>query len=330
MRLLDKKCSSNAEDGPVVIDTKETFEEFLSNVISIVVLGKGIVYGEKNGVYEIAKIIEGDLTGIGGGMRLTLITHFPHLSEFLGIKLFSGEIYDFLREHVIEEIERRRRRKVDNRHDFVQFLMNSTSHLDETTISAQVLSFFVSGFSVVSKLFQACCYELAKNEEIQDGLFKEIENDFELDDKHNKFLDKIILEALRKWPPIPYLNRVCGENCTIEAKSGEKYKFFKGDSIKIPLRLVQNDHELFDDPNYFNPQRFDDTGDLNSINSIFPFGLGARACCCSEIAICQVKALLRALVRKYIIYCQKTPDECPFSSESDVLVGLKLRTARQR
>jgi cytochrome P450 len=323
MRLLDKKCRSDNS----VIDTREVFEEFQSNVIAIVALGKGIVYGERNAVYEIAKRIEGDLTSVRGGLKLILMAHFPLLSEFLDVKLFSRVIYDFLREHVTEEIESRRRRKVDNRHDFVQFLLKS--NLDGEMMSAQILSFFLSGFSVMSKLFQMSCFELAKNDDIQNELYKEMrdEKDFLANHQNFKFLDKFILETLRKWPPIATLNRVCNENCTIELRNGEQYRFFKGDSIQIPLRLFHNDHMLFDDPNYFNPNRFDNGGNLNLT---LPFGLGARACLCSQFAIFQVKLVLFEIIRKYSIrQCQKTPEECTFASSSNITtvhVELKLRT----
>ncbi|KAG5671380.1 hypothetical protein PVAND_001581 [Polypedilum vanderplanki] len=334
MRMLDKKRSSS-NDNELVIDTKTVIEEFLSNVIALIILGKGIVYGERNAVYEIAKRIEEDLKSLRGGIKIFFMTHFPVISEFFDMKIFSKEIYDFFREHVTEEIKNRKRRKVDkdkNRQDFVQFLMNTNNHLDDVTINAQIFSFFVSGFSPISKLFQLCCYELAKNERIQNELYEEIrnENDFLRNYKNLKILDKIILETLRKWPPINNLNRICNQNCTIELKNGEKYRFFKNDFIKIPLNLIQNDHELFYDPNYFNPHRFDSDDGEKNLNIIFPFGIGERACLCSEIAIFQVKLVLFEITRKYLILqSQKTatPVGCSFLSDSNAIcVRIKLRT----
>lgn len=172
------------------------------------------------------------------------------------------------------------------------------------------MSFLTAGFSTSSALFQACCYVLSRNEKIR----KEIEN--------SEYMEKFIYEVLRKWSPVSMTSRICSENVTLKTKSGEIFKIFKGDLIEFPLRLINNDHKNFNDPQLLNPQRME--------NLNLAFGLNPRACIGEKFAILMVKKLLTELIKNFKIEsCDQTPFELNFcdknSFSKNIFVKLKSK-----
>jgi cytochrome P450 family 9 len=295
------------ETEEAIIDTKDVFEKFYSNVIAMSVLGVGrnCNYDRKSKVYEIAKDIENNLTSTSGSLKILVMNIFP----WIKFRIFQDSIYEFLKDHVILEVKKRKRRKID-RKDFLQIFVNSEREWSDEIIAGQVMSFLTAGFSTTSALFQSCCYVLARNEKIKNQI------------KNSEFMDKFLYEVLRKWSPISTTSRVCSENFTLKTKSEEVFKFFKGDLIEFPLRLINNDHKNFNDPPAVNLQR--------SENLNLSFGLNPRACIGEKFAILIVKTLLTELMNNFeILPCDKTPYELNFCDKNSfsekVFVKLKSK-----
>lgn len=310
----------------MIFDTKDIFEKFYSNIIALLVLGVGTScnYSEKSKVHEIAREINNNLTSFSGSIKILILNHFPSIVKFLPVRIFDSSIHEFFQDHVIDEIKRRERKKIENRQDFLQHVLEmrkesakSFDWNDGELITAQVMSFFTAGFSTTSTLFQASCYALAKNAKIQNEILMCNEND------PNVFIDQFLHEVLRKWTPIFMTSRVCNKDCTIACKSGEIYNFYKGDLIEINLRLINNDHFLIDDPQFINPHRTD--------NPNISFGFKPRDCIGKNFALLIVKILLIKLVKNFsFLPCKQIPcelkiyeDNTPISKE--VIVNLERR-----
>lgn len=290
-----------------MLDTKDVFEKFYSNVIALSVLGvcTSCNYDEKSKVHEVACEIQNSLMSVSGAIKILILNHFFWLTKIFPVKIFSPTIYDFFQDHVIEEIKKRERKKIDNRRDFLQRVIAMRKESDGLInwndgelIVAQVMSFFTAGFSTTSTLFQACCFVLAKNEKIQNEFYQNC------DVENSKFIDNFLQEILRKWTPIFMTSRVCEKDFTIHCKNGENYNFYKGDLIEIPLRLINNDLRLIDDPKLINPQRTD--------NQNISFGIKPRDCVGRHFSLFLVKNLLTSMVKKFIISYKQTPCELKF------------------
>jgi len=78
------------------------------------------------------------------------------------------------------------------------------------------------------------------------------------------------------YPALPLLNRATTKKYTI---SGTGVTLEKGTAVVIPIRALQNDPEVFEEPNVFNPDRFSDA-EKNRSNQFnyMPFGEGPRQC----------------------------------------------------
>lgn len=97
-----------------------------------------------------------------------------------------------------------------------------------------------------------------------------------------KYIDCVISETLRHWPPAPMTDRVCVKD--YEYDDGEtKFTFEKGMAFWIPIYSLHHDEKYFPNPNKFDPERFNDNNKDNILFGTFvPFGIGPRNCIVSR------------------------------------------------
>ena len=129
-------------------------------------------------------------------------------------------------------------------------------------------------------------YELALNPEIQERLREEItsgilENDEKLTYEMLfgfKYLEMVINESLRKYPPIPLLFRKCVKDYKIQ---GTSLVIPNNTTVMINVYSLHHDEEHFPEPSKFNPERFSDEN-IKKIKlfTYLPFGEGQRNCMC--------------------------------------------------
>jgi cytochrome P450 len=115
-------------------------------------------------------------------------------------------------------------------------------------------------------------FELAINQDVQRKLRNEIteklnENEGILSyDSLNemKYLDMVVSETLRKYPPINVVTRKCTKEYQIP---NSKLVVPKGTQVTIPIYSLQRDPQYFPEPDKFDPERFSS----ENIHKIRPF-----------------------------------------------------------
>ncbi|KAG5673195.1 hypothetical protein PVAND_003262 [Polypedilum vanderplanki] len=203
---------------------------------------------------------------------------------------------------------------------------------------AQGLIFFTQGHENTTNFITMLIYELAKNFDVQMELMDEID---EVNESLNgrkisheflykmKFLDCVVSEALRLWPPMSTTNRICNENCEIQIDEGHKIAFDKGDQLIIPIYAIHCDEKFFENPKVFNPHRFDDENRVKiHSNSFMPFGNGKRSCIASRYVLQEAKLLIFNLLSQFTLeMCSTTPSniELNESFEFDVKETIFIR-----
>ncbi|XP_055619253.1 probable cytochrome P450 9f2 [Toxorhynchites rutilus septentrionalis] len=178
----------------------------------------------------------------------------------------------------------------------------STWAMTENEMIAQCLIFFLAGFDTVSTCLIFLSYELALNKEVQEKLYEEILATHQsLEGKSltydaiqkMKYMDMVVTESLRMWPPVPTIDRICVRNYELNDGEGLKFTIEKGAGVWFPAHGLQHDPKYYPTPEKFIPERFSDENKGNIIMETYlPFGIGPRNCIGSRFALMEVKSIV--------------------------------------
>nr|XP_022908458.1 cytochrome P450 9e2-like [Onthophagus taurus]XP_022908459.1 cytochrome P450 9e2-like [Onthophagus taurus] len=358
--------------GTQTVELKDTFTRYTNDVIASTAFGlKSDSINEKdNEFYLNGKEIT--TFTFWKNMRFFLYTLTPRLSAALKIKLFPDHLTNFFKNIIMSTIKAREEQGIV-RPDMIHLLLEArkgkkkfevppvldtgfstveetikpvqqTYQITDTDIAAQALIFFFAGFETVSIAMCFMGYELTVNPDIQERLQKEIDETIESCEgtltyealMKMKYMDMVVSETLRKWPPAVGSDRVCNETFTIEPKNpGEKaITLQKGDIIWFPTNAIQRDPKYYPNPDKFDPERFSDENKHNiKPYTYLPFGLGPRNCIGSRFALLELKTIFFHLLRNFdLVVTEKTQIPLKLSkksfnmiAENGMWIGLKPR-----
>ncbi|RDD44411.1 Cytochrome P450 4F12 [Trichoplax sp. H2] len=159
-----------------------------------------------------------------------------------------------------------------------------------------ILTFMMAGRETATAALSWTLYLLAKHPKIQDKARTEIQNVLRQDrDLANsdldqlKYIEFIIMETLRLYPPVDVLRRVAKKDDVIQ-----NYKIPAGTLIYIALAVCQRCDDAFPNGNEFNPERFkrEDVRD----HGVLSFSIGSRTCMGKRFAMTEMKITLAKLL----------------------------------
>ncbi|KAL7736098.1 hypothetical protein ACLKA6_003834 [Drosophila palustris] len=154
-------------------------------------------------------------------------------------------------------------------------------------IVAQAFLFYIAGSETTAAAAAFTLYELAMYpellREVRDELDAVMErHQLKRGDKFTyeavqdlKILDQCILETIRKYPSLPFLNRECTQDFPMPDKS---YTIKKGTPILISLFGIHRDPNYFPNPEDYDPHRYDADNMNYDQAALMPFGEGPRHC----------------------------------------------------
>jgi cytochrome P450 family 6 len=333
--LQDNISSNIGKPALEDIEIRDLFARFGTNIIAAVAFG-----------HEVDCINEPDHPFRQMGRRV-LTPSFresivgqinllsPKIVEYLKLKQISSEIDDFFISLVKNTVDYREKNNVSNK-DFMQLLIQlrnggqvnedndwTTKIVDEkfktmtfSEMAAQAFVFFLAAFETSSTVMSFCLYELAKNQEIQRKVQKEIDTVMQ---KHDgeitydnigdmKYLENCMDEAMRKYPPVPVLIRSCIKDYKIPETD---VVIEKKTSIMISVQGLHHDEQYFPEPDKFIPERFEDRLKIPQF-AFLPFGDGPRNCIGMRMGRLQSKIGLALVLSKF--------DFHPAAGASDQLV----------
>ncbi|KOB68945.1 Microsomal cytochrome P450 [Operophtera brumata] len=265
----------------------------------------------------------------------------PAIMKKLNIKLFEDDIKNFFKSLVMSNMKEREDRAI-LRPDMIHLLMEAKkgalkhdttdtkdadagfSTVEESDIGkmtvnrtwsdedlvSQAFLFFLAGFETVSSTMSFLLHELAVNPDVQERLVQEIrENDeksggkFDYSSIQNMtYMDMVVSEVLRLWPPVSGLGRICLKDYNLGKpyeKAQSDFIVRKGESVVIPVWAIHRDPAYFPDPERFDPERFSEQNKhIIKPFTYMPFGSGPRNCIGSRFALCEVKVMLYQLLQR--------------------------------
>ena len=143
-------------------------------------------------------------------------------------------------------------------------------------IIGQCLFFFLAGVNTISANIAFVLHQLAKHQDIQDDLFRQLWTTFpnehiKIEDLNQcPLLNNVVLESERMTPSVTKLFRRATRDSTLS--NGIRVK--KGQLIAIPVYALQNHEDYFDDPFEFKPERFENMDNEIRQYAFLPFSSG--------------------------------------------------------
>jgi cytochrome P450 family 9 len=318
------------------------------------------VRNENSEVYSILKTMQKVFNGPLGAMKFLLSFTLPKVYKFFDIQLVGKDIHDFFRRVVIDEMDAREKKGL-YRPDVIQLLLQARkgqlnsedssekelsnfsahtefdvslkneklSHFDDLDWIAQGFMFFGAGFDTSTDLLQTICYELALNPEIQEELMAEIDaieiETVSYEALHKmKYLDMVVSETLKMWPPAGQFDRSCNKTYELDLGDGKSVTIEKGKIVFLPVYQIHHDADYYPEPEKFNPHRFSDENRQNLVSGTYlPFGSGPRSCLASRFALMSVKLVLVKILSKFRIEtCANTPKKLTY--QPNININLKF------
>uniref|UniRef100_A0A1L8E3Z9 Putative cytochrome n=1 Tax=Nyssomyia neivai TaxID=330878 RepID=A0A1L8E3Z9_9DIPT len=333
LKYLDKEANGR----PVPTELKDLFTRVTNDVIATCAFGiKVDSLNNRENEFYLAGKKASDFSGLRS-LTFFLLVQFPKLMKFLNMKLFSDKFANFFRSLVWDTINQRERENII-RPDMINLLIQARkgklryeegeaekdgyatvletkvgeaihqSKLQDDDLTAQCLIFFLAGFDTVSTCMCFTGHELAANPDVQKKLIAEVDAVKEqLGGKpltyealqNMPYLDMVISESLRFWPPAVATDRQCVKNYSFNTGNGN-FEVKVGEGIFIPIVSIHHDPKYFSNPERFDPERFNDEN-KHSINpfTYMPFGIGPRNCIGSRFALMETKAIIYYILTKF-------------------------------
>ncbi|KAL6425687.1 hypothetical protein ACFW04_009649 [Cataglyphis niger] len=317
------------------IDMKDAFAKYTNDVIVTCAFGikintmkdptnKFYVYGkEATNFFKTNRI------------RFLFLRTFPKLGRILNVKLIDHYVSNFFKDIIKTTIATRDAENI-TRPDMIQLMMDvrdkeGRRRLDLDDMIAQAFVFFFGGFDTSSTTMSFIAHEIAANPDVQIKLRQEIdkvlvESNGEITCEtinQLEYLDLVINEALRLYPPFAFLERICDKDYELPpALPGEKpFTMKKGMTFWIPVFAIQRDARYYDDPEKFRPERFVDNKMYHNSFCYMPFGLGPRVCIANRFALLEMKVLLFHLLARYELKpCAKTTLPIKFNKRNLIIM----------
>ncbi|XP_064414432.1 cytochrome P450 3A27-like [Latimeria chalumnae] len=272
-----------------------------------------------------------------------LVILFPAcipLLNKMNVSFFSSDVLDFFFESFKKIKEQRQKGIHKDRVDFLQLMVdsqnsetiskpNGTDHpqkgLTDSEILAQSMIFVFAGYESTSSSLSFLAYNLATHTEIQKQLQEEIDDTFPNQAPltydalmHMEYLDMVINESLRMFPPAGRLERVCKKSVEINGVT-----IPQGTVVQIPSHALHYDPVHWPNPEEFRPERFNkENKESQDPYAYLPFGAGPRNCIGMRFVLLLMKVAVVSILQKFSFNtCEET--QVPLELSTNLLLQPK-------
>lgn len=233
--------------------------------------------------------------------------------------------FDFLDALVYRLIEQRRARGSDG-NDLLSRLIAAMdedgSQMTPKQLRDETMTLFLAGHETTALTLTWTWYLLAQNPSAEVRLLEELSR--VLGNRPSRpedleslpYLDAVIREALRLYPPAYIIGRMANEPFELGG-----YSFPAGTTVLMSQWIMHRDPRYFSEPNAFRPERWlDGLAARLPAHAYFPFGGGPRRCIGQGFAMMEAALVAATLARHF--HFELLPGQ---SVEPDPLITLRPR-----
>ena len=180
--------------------------------------------------------------------------------------------------------------------------------MSDAQLAHNLLTFAAAGHETTAKALTWTLYLLARAPDWQARLRAEAERVIGAGPVCREHIDQLVLtrqvvkESMRLYPPAPIMGRMA--KCDVELGGRD---FRAGAMFAIPIYVIHRHRKLWDDPDRFDPTRFEGARESTHARTQFmPFGFGPRLCIGMSFAMIEAIVLLATFVRDARFACAET------------------------
>ncbi|XP_064405692.1 cholesterol 24-hydroxylase-like [Halichondria panicea] len=299
-------------DGKTTVPMKQHLSEVTLNVISKVAFGSdfsgkwdatlGLKWVKGNGklTFLISHAFEGLQKSFDGGLAYAYL----HPFEVRGYKEAIRALRMIGRDCVMKRI-----RAVEAGEQIPRDILSSILQVASTKESVDIedlvddfVTFYIAGQETTGNLLSIAtvlihqhpdvmCRLQAEVEEVLEGRTEVTNEDLE----KLQYTEQVLLEVLRLYPPVTGVSKQAMEG---GIQLGE-YFISGGTFLFLQMSMMSRLPQYFDDPDSFNPARFNPENKQPSSFVYFPFSLGHRSCIGKQFALMEAKLILARLVQTF-------------------------------
>ncbi|XP_050745947.1 cytochrome P450 4ae1 isoform X3 [Drosophila biarmipes] len=195
----------------------------------------------------------------------------------------------------------------EKRHALLDTLLRATvdgQTLTDKQIRDEVNTFIFEGHDTTTSAVSFCLYLLSRHEAVQKRLFEELNEHYGqnlsrgvvyLDFAELPYLNCVVKESLRLYPPIPAVARCLEKDLAVDGGYVPA-----GTNVVVLLWQLLRDETLFANPLLFHPERHlgAEASRLGPYSYI-PFSAGPRNCIGQKFALLEMKTMVIKMVRHY-------------------------------
>jgi len=184
-------------------------------------------------------------------------------------------------------------------------IKHTENTLTFSDIQEEVDTFMFEGHDTTTYAASWTCHLLGSHPQVQQKVQDELDSVFNGSERHLtnedlgklKYLECVIKEGLRLFPPVSFHGRTMSEDVTV---SGQLIT--KGTTVYVFPYMIHRDVKYFPDPEKFDPDRFLAENSFNRHPYAFvPFAAGRRNCVGQRFAMMELKVILASVFRFFEI-----------------------------
>jgi cytochrome P450 len=258
-----------------------------------------------DGMFDVDAVHRGIDAYISEAGKISLfdILGFPDWVPRPGRVMSGGSVAEMKRV-ADQAVEARRARGSEGVPDLLDLLLDGEDPETKRRMSTpelrdNLLTFIVAGHETTALTLGWSLYLCAFDQAVQDRARAEAQAVLGgraatgADVARLPYIRQIIDEALRLYPPAGIISRtaqvadtLCGRNIR------------PGDTVIIPIYALHRNHQLWPEPDAFNPDRFADRKTIERY-AYLPFGDGPRICIGASFALQEAVIILATLLSRF-------------------------------